>query len=73
MSSFLCLKNIIVNTRYITRISIRQDKYNIVLHTPPQGAIVFGSGMLEHEQTLEINREDQKEDYESVSKWIKSL
>jgi len=46
MSSFLKLRNTILNTRYIHHIDVYLDKYEFFTNGVTKGVIMFGSGSL---------------------------
>jgi hypothetical protein len=75
MTSFLKLQGVLLNKRNIQRVEILPDLYRIVItpHTTT-GWAAFGAGfMSSHNTRYEVRKDMHKQDYQTVSDWIKSL
>jgi hypothetical protein len=75
MNKFIRLSNIIINTSHIKNIIIENNSYSININNIGfSGYFIFQYGSIDSEnKNLFISKEKSLEDYNTISKWIKSL
>ncbi len=73
MSSFLKLRDCLLNTRHIHHIKISPDKYDVHMKGNLRGVILFGSGSLDEHYSYVVEKENHREDYDKITKWISNL
>ncbi len=72
-SRFLFLKGIIINKHWIHHITTSPEKYVIYLQQNMNGWSFLGTGFMNSEhQRVEIKKSTDMEEYETVSKWLKT-
>ena len=76
MSKFLKLTNYLINTRYITMISVYEGQYNIHIgksvENSIQGFTMLGSGFFSRDtSTIVIKEKEHADNYKIVTDWIK--
>ena len=72
MSNFLKLKSLVLNTNYINRIIINQNKFTIhLLSNEITGYILIGSGGINSvNEEIRICKIKDPDDYKTVENWI---
>jgi hypothetical protein len=72
MTNFLKLPAVIINTKLITQILIKPQKYVFYLNNGQfNGYTIFGSGGINTEKiTMDVCQVKNPEDYKIVSDWI---
>ncbi len=71
MSSFLKLRDCLLNTRYIHHIKISPDKYDVHMKGNLSGVFLCASGSLyEDYRSFVVEKENHREDYDKITKWI---
>ena len=75
MSSFLKMRNVLINTHSIQRVEVFSNAYRILLtNYTPDGFTAFGFGYIQGKSTFyQIDKDTQPEDYKMVSDWITTL
>jgi hypothetical protein len=75
MNKFIRLSNIIINSSHIKNIIIENNSYSININNINLfGYFIFQYGSIDSEnKNLFISKEKSPEDYNTISKWIKSL
>jgi hypothetical protein len=76
MSKFLKLTYHLINTRYITMISVYRGEYHIHIgksvENHIQGFTMFGTGFFSRDaSTIAIKEKEHPENYKIVTDWIK--
>ena len=77
MSKFLKLSYHLINTRYITMISVYEGQYHIHIgksvENSIQGFTMFGSGFFSRDtSTIVIKEKEHADNYKIVTDWIKT-
>ena len=71
MSKFIKLSSVVLNTRFIQKILIRENAYEIHIKTLEQsGTIIVGSGSFNYEPEILTIRKGS--DYEILTKYLNS-
>lgn len=72
---FIKLTSMIINTKYITHIVTKPNKYHIyMIPSNNSGFLMFGSGSIDTMgDECEICANKYPDDYKSVSEWIAKL
>lgn len=76
MSNFIKLSNVVINTRYITKIIIKPSIYSINLIQNDCSGIIVGSSLLfwghlpPVVREIEISSIDTPDDYKIITNWL---
>ena len=73
--SFIRFSNQLINVAWIRQIVINPNKYVIHCNTPSYtGFMLAGSGLISSDQSvIIIDKEKDANDYEVMTKWMKTL
>jgi len=73
--SFIRFSNQLINVAWIRQIVINPNKYAIHCNTPSyNGFMLAGSGLISSEPSvIIIDKEQNTNDYEVMTRWIKTL
>jgi len=75
MNGFIKLSKQIINTRYIKRIIIKNEKYTIHMYSNDfDGFVACGTGNINSKCTyFDFYKKDDEKDYKTIDDWIKKI
>ncbi len=73
-SHFLKFRHLILNTKYIQYIQVKEHKYIIDCFNGAHGAFIVGSGGIKTEKfQVEICKKEDPENYKILENWIQKI
>ena len=75
MSNFIKLTTVVINKSHIIGITIKPKIYEILItNYNMDGILLFGTGLIDvRNNIIKICETQNKEDYETITKWINNI